>query len=280
MRYLLSLPERLIRAGAAALGGLLYETAQVTLPAWVRKTRFYQAVVARFLRITIEYVGDVRNTLPPDEIGAQELALRKAAGNVIEVAGFLALGWSPLWLLAAAADLTGGTRQYLKVLVADLKGNGLLSADIDVTSVEQLLAALEGTSGVVAEAVDVPPLNVNALRRSWRTLKANAADLPDAGSLAQVYTQLTHIARAEGRSVGAVSGIIALSAMRAGIRLGQIHVFEHYRDSIRGIRTEGLAAYTRRVTRPYLAAAADHLDAQRETNTERFIERLRRRRPN
>ena len=49
-RYLLSLPERLLRALAAGLGGLIFEVTEVILPHWLRQTRLYQAMVYRFLR--------------------------------------------------------------------------------------------------------------------------------------------------------------------------------------------------------------------------------------
>ena len=35
-RYMVSLPERMARAGAALAGGALYETSQVALPRFVR----------------------------------------------------------------------------------------------------------------------------------------------------------------------------------------------------------------------------------------------------
>jgi hypothetical protein len=78
--YVLSLPERILRATAASLGGLLYEATQVLLPGWLRRSRLYRAIVAGTLRIAIELVGGATGVLPPDEVTAQELAVRKAAG--------------------------------------------------------------------------------------------------------------------------------------------------------------------------------------------------------
>ncbi len=111
--YLVSLPERLLRALAAAVGGLVFQISEVALPLWVRRTRLYQALVYRLLRLTIELLGDVKGVFPTEAIPAGDLAVRKAVGNVVELAGFLAFGWSPLWILAAASDLTGGTRYEL-----------------------------------------------------------------------------------------------------------------------------------------------------------------------
>ena len=58
-KYLASLPERTARAGAALTGGFVYETGEVLLPLVVRRSRLYQAVVGRLLRIMIELVGGV-----------------------------------------------------------------------------------------------------------------------------------------------------------------------------------------------------------------------------
>jgi len=274
-RYLVSLPERVVRALAASVGGLIYEAAEVLLPGWLRRSRLYRAIVAALLRIMVELIGGVTDVLPPDDVGVEELAARKAAGSVIELASFLAVGWSPLWLLAAAADLTGGTRTYLRALVSELQREGTLPEDTEFTSVEELLNTLEGTSGLMAETVDVPPLNVRDMRSSWQALQQNVAELPDARRLASIYAQLQRVAKQEGRSLRSVSSLIAAGAVRAGVQMGHIYIFDYYHDALRVMTTEGLAAYAQRVAKPYLTVAVGHFDPQRITYTERLL-RLRR----
>jgi hypothetical protein len=275
-RYLVSLPERMVRALAAGVGGLIYEAAEVLLPGWLRRSRLYQAIVAASLRIMVELIGGVTDVLPPDDVGVEELAARKAAGSVIELASFLAVGWSPLWLLAAAADLTGGTRTYLRALVSELQRDGVLPEDTQFTSIEELLNTLEGTSGLMAETVDVPPLNVRDMRSSWRVLQQNVAELPDAHRLASIYAQLQRVAKQEGRSLRSVSSLIAAGAVRAGVQMGHTYIFDYYHDALRVMTTEGLAAYAQRVAKPYLTVAVGHFDPQRITYTERLLRRLRR----
>jgi len=275
MSYLLSLPERILRAAAAGLGGLLYEVTQVLLPGWLRRSRLYRAIVAGTLRITIELVGGARGVLPPDGLTAQELATRKAAGTGIELAGLLFVGWSPLWLFAAAADLTGGAQTYLQALVSELRRDGLLPEDAELSSVDELLDTLEGTSGLVAESLDVPPLKVEDMRASWQHLRHQATALPDADRLADLYASLKQVSNQEGRSLRSVSSLIAAGAARAGIKIGQVHIFDYYEDAFRTIAGEGMAAYARRVTRPYLAVAKGHFDPGITTYTERLLRRLR-----
>jgi hypothetical protein len=117
--YLASLPERTARAGAALAGGLVYEGSEVVLPDAVRRSRLYQAIVGPLLRITIELVGSVEGVFPTEEMQARELLVRKTAGNAVELASFLAVGWSPGWLLAGASNLVGGSKADLRALVAE-----------------------------------------------------------------------------------------------------------------------------------------------------------------
>jgi len=222
--YIFSLPERILRALAASIGGLVYEATEVLLPSWLRRSRLYRATVAGLLRIMIELVGGVSGVLPPDDVDAGEFAMRKAVGTGIEMAGLLTMGWSPLWLLAVAADLTGGTRTYLRVLVSELKRDGLLPKDADVASVEELLNTLEGASGLMAEMVDVPPLNVGDMRASWRELRGRAIELPDSDRLAGIYDQLQQVALQEQRSLRSVSSLIGAGALRAGVQVGQVYI--------------------------------------------------------
>ena len=57
--FLVSLPERVVRALVAALGGAVHETAEVVLPRFVRRSRLYEATAKNLLRIAIELVGSV-----------------------------------------------------------------------------------------------------------------------------------------------------------------------------------------------------------------------------
>ncbi|MGH2355566.1 MAG: hypothetical protein ACRDI2_18035 [Chloroflexota bacterium] len=272
-RYLASVPERIVRALAALGGGAIYELSQVALPRFVRRSKLYQATVARMLRITIELVGDVRDVYPAEPMPVEDLFARKAAGNVVEFASIFAVGWSPLWLLAAAADLTGGSRVYLRALARELRSSGLLPADADVSTFEGLLTRLELTSGVLADTIDVPPFRPSDLRASWQALRRQASDLPSAERLAAIYAELQAAARREGRSLQEVSSAIGLGAARAGLQVGNAYIFDYYRQALRTIAEEGLVAFLRRTSRPYLRRAGGHFDPQSASYTERLLRR-------
>jgi hypothetical protein len=273
--YPASLPERGLRAGAAVAGGLLQETSEVLLPRALRGSRVYQATVGRLLRIVVELIGGVEMPAAADAIPAGELALRKTAGNAIELVGLVGFGASPLWVLAAISDLTGGTRAYLQALVGELRRSGVLGAETHVRSAEELLGILERSTGVASDVVDVPPLDVAALRTSWEALRASVQGgwHPDPGELAAIFADLQRVARAEGSSLLTLSGLLAAGALRAGGQLGTTHILDYYRETLRRIAEEGLPRYLWRITRPYLAAVGRQLDPRRPSYTERWLAR-------
>jgi cytochrome c556 len=272
--YMLSLPERSLRASAALLGGMANETGTLLLPQSVRRSKIYQATVERMLRITVEMVGDVRGVFPFDATTVEQLLMRKAAGNLIEVAGLLAAGWSPLWLLAATSDLIGGSRLYLRVLVDELRRVGALAPDAEIGSFEELLENLETTSGAMADAVDMPPLDTESIRASWLALQQNMARLPDAGRLAMIYSDLQVAAMREERPLLQVSALVAVGAVRAGLQFGNTYIFDYYRDALQLIAQEGMVVYLQRASAPYVERAARHFTPAELTHTERLLRRL------
>ena len=118
--YLLSLPERVLRSASALAGGLLHEIGSVTLPEAVRKTRLYVNVVEMTLRFMIEQVGEVEGVFPTEEKLNRDFLVRRTAGSGLEMIGLLAFRASPVWVLAALADVTGAGRQLLGDITASL----------------------------------------------------------------------------------------------------------------------------------------------------------------
>jgi hypothetical protein len=277
-RYVVSLPERMFRAGAALAGGTLYETSRVAVPSAIRESKLYQATIARLLRIIIEWVGDVRGIYADEETSVEELAKRKFTGNVLEVASIFAVGFSPLWLLAAASDIMGGSKAYLRALVAELQRTGHLSDGADVASYEDLLGRLETGSGVLADAIDVPPMTIRDARASYEALRRQAHDLPQPEELASLYREIQETARREGQSVTDLSATIGLAAARAGVDVGNAYVFSFYRAALGAIREEGLLRFLRRVASPYLSRAGRHFDPHAQTYTDRLLRHLEQRR--
>ncbi len=277
--FLLSLPERAARAVAATVGGALHETFKLALPRVVRRSRLYEATARNLLRVTIELVGGV----PPQAPAAEEyepspgrLAVRKGGGNVVELGSIAAFGFSPLWILAAAADVTRGSRAYLEAFVGELVREGVLDERSEPGSVDELLAALEGVSGTAARLVDIPPLELAALRASLEEIRREAASLPSPAELTRVFDGLREAARREQSSLLEVSAGIGLAFFNSARKVGRQHLLDPYAEDLRPVRHEGFGAYARRVSRPYADAVGRHFDADRPTLTERGLDRLRR----
>jgi hypothetical protein len=275
--YALSLPERLVRMVAAALGGTVHETVELVLPRFARRSRLYEATAKNLLRITVELVGGVARASDPGEVEPDpgRLAVRKTAGNVVELGSIAAFGFSPLWLLAAAADVTHGSRVYLDVFTRELQRSGVLPPDVTFSTVDELLAALEGASGTSARLVDIPPLEVEALRRSLADLRADAAGIPTPAALAAAFDGLVATASRERRSLLEVSVGVGLAFFNAARKVGRQHVLDPYTEDLRPVRDEGFAGYATRVSRPYAEAVARHWDPETRTLTERGLGRLR-----
>jgi hypothetical protein len=251
-RYYASFPERVVRVGAAGIGGTLHETFELTLPRFVRHSRLYEATAKNLLRVMIELVGGVEGSPTAEaEASAGEIAKRKAAGNVVELGSIAAFGFSPIWLLAGASDLTHGSRVYLRALEEELKSAGVISEEVDVRSVDELLASL-------AE------------------LRAHVDSLPSPGELATLFLMLRRTAAAEDRSLLEVSAGVGLAFLTSARKVSGTHVVAPYREDWKPLQDEGLGAYARRVGRPYREAISRHIDAGKASRTERLLYRLER----
>ena len=284
-RFLVSLPERFLRALGAVLGGAVHETAELVLPRLVRRSRFYEATAKNVLRLSIELVGGVEGASRTasasgdsgsDVVGTRELAVRKGAGNLVELGSIAAFGFSPLWLLAGASDLVRGSRVYLEELVGELKEAGVLADELEVASVDDLLGVLERGTGRTAALVDIPPVEVAALRRSLAELAAERDALPSQAELAALFDGLRRAARNENRSLLEVSQGVGLAFLVSARDVSRDHVVAPYREDWQPLRREGFGAYAARVSAPYRHAVGEHFDPDRPTWTERALGRLSR----
>src|SRR5262245_26181428 len=216
--YLISLPERLLRSVVGLGAGAVRETATVALPDGVRHSQLYQNLVETTLRFFTEQVGGVKpaddgNPLPEDFLK------RRTAGNVIELLGVVAFRVSPVWVLAALADACGAGRQLIPEIADALKAEGLLEADTEFQSVDQLLDGLEHTSSRLAATINTPPLDVAALRREWEALRHDSrnlrpGDLPTTESIRHLWLQLKDASAQEEKSIYEMSSLMAVSAAR------------------------------------------------------------------
>jgi hypothetical protein len=295
-QYLLSLPERVLRSAAALAAGLVRQIGTVTLPKAVRRTRLYQIMVEATLRFLIEQVGQVEGVYPDEDKLAKNFLVQRVVGDGIDFAGLLAFHASPVWVLAALADLSGAGRQLMDEITSSLKKEGLLDPDRSFENIDQLLDGLEQTTGQIATSLRFPPLDIAGLRHEWSALKQAASaipprNLPSPEVVRTQWESLKTEAAQEHLSIFELSSLVAISTVRAvpenllwlsncartaTVRAGQFFaegLLEHYRATLSEIRQAGYLAYWTREFRPYLGAAARQFSRSHTSLTEHWIER-------
>ena len=296
-KYILSLPERAVRSGAALSGGLLREIGEVALPASLRRTMLYRTMVDVTLRFLIEEVGQMEGVYPPEGRIAEHFVARRAASHGIELLGILTFHASPVWVLAALADVTGSGQKLIHEISEALKKEGLLDKGVRFESMDQVLGGLEKTSGHLAQTLNMPPLDVRGLRREWHKLKEELGGIPPNRRPAlerveRMWTELRETAKSQGRSVFTVSSLIAISAIShlprnalwlsraarsAARRTSEVlgdSLLGHYAEALEEIAQTGFVDYWMREFRPYLRAAAELFAPATPTLTERLLKRL------
>jgi hypothetical protein len=294
--YLASLPERVVRSVVGLGAGVVREVGDVVIPESIRRGQLYQNLVDTTLRFLIEQVGGAEGVYKSDEKLGEDFLVRRTAGNVLEAAGLVAFRASPVWVLAALADLCGMGRHLIPEISGALKAEGLLDKDTEFSSVDQILDGLEKTSTRLAATVNTPPLDVVSLRREWNALREDARSLtppslPSRDSIAQLWTQLKTESAHQNRSVFEMSSMLAISAasklpesarwlsasaMSAATRTSQVFgaaLLEYYSQTLGEIRSLGFVRYAGRQLRPYVRAAVAQFSPRRPSLTQRLIER-------
>jgi hypothetical protein len=297
--YLLSFPERFVRSALGLGAGVARELGEVALPEGIRRSQLYQNLVDATLRYLIEQVGGVEGVYRADENLPENFLARRTAGNAVEALGIVAFRASPVWVLAALADVCGMGRHLIPEMADALKAQGLLDKDTQFTSVDQLLDGLERTSSRLAATINTPPLDVAGLRKEWAAIREEArglpaASLPSRETITHIWTELTTESARQERSVFETSSMMAIATVRAlpdgvrwisssarvgAMRTGQVvasALLDHYRETLSEIRQVGYLTYAGRQFRPYVRAAIGQFSPQRRTLTQRVLDKLQR----
>jgi len=288
-----------IRSALALSAGLVREVGEVVLPRGVRRSALYKSLVDTTLRYVIEQVGGAKGVYPVEQPQPVDFLARRGAGHAIELLGIVAFRVSPVWVLAALADLSGLGRRLIPEMAEALAAEGLLRGTSRLESMDQLLDGLEKTSARLAQTMYVPPLNVAELRKEWQAIRsqargANAPRLPSRAAIGRQWEQLKEESTRQGRSIFETSSLMAIAAVRAlpararwltvstGVgarRAGRVlaaDVLDGYGQTLDELRQVGYLAYARRQLSPYLRACVDLFSGQRRTLTQRLLGRLRR----
>jgi hypothetical protein len=275
--YVASLPERLLRAAAGVVGGVLKEGGELLLPPPVRCSTFYEGFLGGLQRWLIRDLGGVEGVVAADAAGDGGFA-RRTVGNVIDAGALLALHASPLLVIGVAADLAKGGQVVLAELVGDLKREGLVAAGAG-DSLDAVLDGVHGVAAKLAQQLQVPPLSrgelaavAGDLRARLETLAAGSAI--EAAEVAGLLADLRGAAREQRRPLWDVAAAVAQAiavAAGTGARVARERVLAPWRDQFARLRREGFVAYWSATSAPYLAALARHLHPDQPTLTERWL---------
>ncbi|MGH9311127.1 MAG: hypothetical protein ACRD1U_17250 [Vicinamibacterales bacterium] len=276
-RYLLSLPERLVRSTLGVTAGVAREVGELALPEGVRRTQLYQNIVDTTLRFVIEHVGGAEGVYPDEAALPEDFLKRRTAGNAIELLGIVALRASPVWVLAAMADASGFGRVLVPEIATALKEQGLLDPGGQFTTVDEMLNGLERTSSRLASTMNTPPLDVASLRADLQAIRDEArglkpASLPSRESITGAWTQLKTVSEQQQRSIFETSSMIALTAASRTTRLVGESLIGHYRETLTEIQQQGYVAYATTQMRPYIRAALTQFTPSRPTLTQRLLD--------
>ena len=283
MAYGASLPERAIRAVAAATGGVSRLATDTALPRSFRRTNLFGFLVGNFQRFLIEDVGRVKGAYPHLAAGLpKDFLARKTVGDVVEAAGIVALRYSPLWFFALLSGAAAGSRIFLKRVVRELKKDGALPKEARIKTAEDLLAALQKASLATTVPFDQPPLKFRDLgdlrrritrdyKRLYRTTRKS---LPSPESL---WKRLMKVRARQAIPFLRLSGAMTLAGARAaGKTSGKLFhekIVRSYAASIDEVKKEGFASYFASAARPYLGAVGGAFHPRTPTTTECLLTR-------
>jgi len=289
MLYSLSLPERIVRSSVGMAAGAAKETAALLIPQSFQSAKTYELVVTNSLSFLTENIGGVA-AKPGAETAGDDFMARKAVGNFVDLAGMATLHVSPVWLLAIVSDVAYGSSSYVRELADELQSQGLIDDSSSIHHVDDVLDAIQSSSGNAASLFDTPPLSVDQLRETLNKTRESitAVDytgvLPEA-ELRNYWNEMREISDKHGVSLLGVSGALAMNTLGkletaargtlTGVRvvggLFNRHVIGHYMTSLKTVRSKGLFDTVRETSGPYVSAVWNNFADDKPTWTEDVI---------
>ncbi|MDM8005125.1 MAG: hypothetical protein QUV05_03095 [Phycisphaerae bacterium] len=294
--YLLSLPERTIRSLAAVVGGTTSLLTDTLFPAALRDTTLYRIFVGDAQRFLVTKIAEIQQAEPMAAGATADdpaYVQKKMVGGALEAAGLLAMHFSPLWVFAIAGDAAAGTNVFLQRLVEQLKRNGVLEPETEVTGLDDLLVAVQDVSNRSAAAVDTPPLSKEELTRLASDMRASYGRMFSSVTnlvprLEQMWDRMEKLAGRENVAIERLVGILTVDvASWAGkgfhsvLAIGQTgadlfgeKILVSYASTLEKIGQEGVAPYVSGRMKPFLEAATAHFGRAKKTWTETLTGQL------
>lgn len=287
--YGLSLPERALRSGIGLTAGAVKEVAGVLIPQAFHSAKSYEIAIDKSLRFLTETIGGVSGpAAAADEAGAH--VARKAVGNFVDLAGLATLHVSPMWVLAAVSDFAYGSKTYVREVADELQKQGIIDSTSTVHHMDDILDAIQRSSGSAASTFDTPPLSVEELKKTLTETReelrgADLTQLLPEAEVRRMWMEMQLVATQQDVSLLEVSSAMtmrmldeaktvssgALTGIRVAGGLFRRSVLEHYTDSLARIREQGFYETVAESYRPYVEAVWYNFAEERETWTEQLL---------
>ncbi|MEE8385459.1 MAG: hypothetical protein V3S01_06050, partial [Dehalococcoidia bacterium] len=293
--YTLSLPERMVRSLAAALGGTTKLLTDTVIPGPLRESKTYTVLIGNAQRFVIEQVAQVQGVYAEDQGPAlpENYVARKIAGNVMEAAGMFSVHLSPLWVFAIATDVAQGSKLYLNRLVDELREKKVIAPDTNIKELDELLEAIGRAGEESAKVFDAPPTNLDQIKELREQITAGYKSVfQEAGDLVprvdDLWAKMEALAKRDGVAVESIVGLMTTDlnqaagrALGAAFAVGNVTtdllgdmVFKSYGETIQRIQIRGAVACIDEATRPFVEAIAANMTAGNQTLTQRAWRRL------
>ena len=291
LMYGLSLPERALRSTTAVVGGAVGGSMRLLLPQAFRSSRSYSIFVQQMLDFMVRDMGGVE--LPTEEEDEQQdqevesFVARKTVGTFVEMAGWATMHLSPVTVLAIFSDLAYGSKTYLNELSSELKAKGLIDEETTIDQVSDLLDAVSTTSGMTAEAFDMPPISVEGLKKTVAETKkalsqTSPTQLIPQSELQRLWGEMKETAKQQDVTMFSVSSTMtlytlnkvgtvskgALSSVTVAGNMFDRHILDHYRSGLGEIRQRGIYPTLSQYSQPYMDAVWSNFSRRRATFTE------------
>ncbi len=288
--YGISLPERAVRSAVGMTAGTLREAATLMVPQAFQSSKSYEVAIFNSLNFLTDTVGGFESE-SADASDAGEHIAKKAIGNFVDMAGLATLHVSPMWILAAVSDVAYGSSTYIRELAVELEKQGIIDGASTIHNVDDILDAIQSTSGNMASSLDKPPLSVDELRafvketRETMTQADLRTILPEHEvrkyweSLQETATK-EHISLFEAATAVAMHTAQQASTITMGTVTGvkvagsllQRNVLQHYQDSLVMLREEGFLTVIRSTYQPYVGQVWNNFSSERKSWTETLLD--------
>lgn len=289
--YTLSLPERTVRSTVGLAAGAAQEAASVLVPQAFQDSKTYEIVIRKSLRFLTDDIAGVAAEKTDDASAETDgYMARKAVGSFVDLAGMATLHFSPIWIMAIVSDIAYGSKSYVTELATELKSRGLIDQNSSIDHIDDLLEAVQNTSGQTASMLDTPPLSFDQLKQSLDETRAAVASadytqvLPES-ELKAYWQEVRSIAQKEDVGLLGVSGALTMHALgrMADVSRGTLtgvqvagslfnrNVVSHYAESLKAVREKGFYETVRDSSAPYVEAVWNNFSKDRETWTEQVV---------